>query len=315
MIASLFNWTCGTPTSPQIQISNTGPIVYGYYSSSNQYIIANQTLFHTVSYEPFPEDCLLNSSNNYPQKSLALVPIFGWASVPSSVPSSTPSSTMTALKASTLYLGYAMKGLDIISFVTFDDKMSQSDSYTYLRSTIVGFDSLTLSSPNDSANIYGITVCPPPSYPEETRPRTWGDTSLSFYNETLTDSFNRYSSTYSHRLCLSVANKAFFNGNTQSYPFETVVLSTYGERTVQPFINSDGITSKGTFNIELLACNGTYDWNGFTVWGTVANGNYITAVYRRKTASLLLPQTTYYVGWDASNPNILDESSWTEFAG
>lgn len=316
MIASLFNWTCGTPTSPQIQISNTGPIVYGYYSASGQYKLNNQTLFHTVSYEPFPEDCLLKSSNNYPQKALPMIPVFGFGSYSSAIPSSVPNDGNTLFNSTKLYFGYALKNLDIISFTTFNDKMTVSESRAWLKTTFVGFDSLTLSSPSDSANIYGINLANNNQI-YETSASGWGNHDVLYrWQETLTDSLTRYSQDRVNDLFFSVCKKACFNGTTQTYPFETVTLTTGGCRNSAPFLNADGITSKGTFNIELLSSNGSYNYNIFTMWEPVANGNYLPVAIKTISGSGYTDQqTTYYVGWDASNPNILDESSWTEFVG
>lgn len=316
MIASLFNWTCGSATAPQIKVSNTGPIVMGYYSSSNQYKVVKQTLFHTVSFSPFPEDCLLYSANNYPSNALPLIPIGGWGSYSSSAPNITPSTVQTYFKASSLYIGCAVKGFDIESFTIDGSHFSDSYMLNYARTTIVGFGSLTLSSPNDSANIYGITLNGTDSNWEGFS-ATWTSSVVNYYQETLNDAFTRYiTNDKNNHMYLAYPNKAFFNGSTQVYPYEAVVLTTGASRNSAPFLNTDGITSKGLFNAELLSCNGSYNYSSFTMWGTVANGNYLTAVYKRTgSTSFGEPQATYYVGWDASNPNILDESSWAEFSG
>jgi hypothetical protein len=193
--------------------------------------------------------------------------------------------------------------------------MTVSDSRAWLKTTFVGFDSLTLSSPGDSANIYGVCLINNITY-YETASSGWGNyDALYRWQETLTDSLTRYTQDRPNDLFFSVCKKACFNGTTQTYPFETVTLTTGGSRNSAPFLNADGITSKGTFNIELLSSNGSYNYNIFTMWEPVANGNYIpVAIKTRSGSSYTDMQTTYYVGWDASNPNILDESSWTEFS-
>jgi hypothetical protein len=313
MIASLFSWSCQNYTG-RIKISENGPIVKAYYSSSDQYIVEQQSLFHTVSYDPFPEDCLLESANDYPIRALPLIPVSFWRGYSGSSPEGIDTTTANSyFKASKLYFGYAVKDCDIISFTTFNDKLSASDNYLYLRTTLVGFDSLTLSSPSDTANIYGIIFSTARSYEQSSS--YWESNVLNYYQITLNDSFQRYLSGSSNNdLVLTKAEKAFFNGATQTYPYETVTLTTLGMRSYAPFLNADGITSKGTFNIELIACNGSYVYSYASSWAPVANGNYLTVVFRRTSTSLTDPQTTYYVGWDASNPNILDESSWTEFS-
>lgn len=313
MIASLFNWTCGTPTSSQIQISNTGPIATGPFTSSGGYKVGSYSLFHAVSYDPFPEDCLLKSANNYPSRAISLVPICGFYQQGAQTPSCTPSTNDTYFKTDKMYFGYALKDLDIIHLSIFNDNLSSANMYRYIRTSLLGFNSFTLSSPNDSSNIYG--VCLSATGPSELDAATWTNSAVSYCNETLTDSFTRYvvSNKDSH-LTLTGSKKALFNGVVTAYPFETVSLTTNGVRTNAPFLNSDGIVSKGTFNIELLSCNGSYNNSAFSEWNSVANGNYLTVLVRRAISTIDSTQTTYYVGWDASNPNILDETSWTEFS-
>ena len=213
-----------------------------------------------------------------------------------------------------MYFGYALKDLDIIHLSIFNDNLSSANMYRYIRTSLLGFNSLTLSSPNDSSNIYGLILNPTGT--SELDPVSWTNTSVSYCNETLTDSFTRYvvSNKDSH-LTLTGSKKALFYGVVTAYPFETVSLTTNCIRTVAPFLNSDGIVSKGTFNIELLSCNGSYDYSAFSEWNSVANGNYLTVLVRRSPSSIDSTQTTYYVGWDAGNPDILDESSWIEFVG
>lgn len=315
MIASLFNWTCSTPSGTQIAISTNGPITTSEFNGSNGYRVISYSLFHAVSYDPFPEDCLLKSSDNYPNRAISLVPICGFYTPSSSLPSCTTSQSGTYFKTDKIYFGYALRDLDIIHLSIPNDNILSDVRYKYIRTSLVGFNSLTLSSPNDSSNIYGICLSVP--YNSEVGPSPWNSSASPFLylNETLNDSFTRYAiADMESSLILTKSNKAFFNGVVTAYPFETVSLTTNSMREYAPFLNSDGIASKGTFNIELLACNGSYNYSSFSEWSSVANGNYLTVLVHRTTPSAIsYQQTTYYVGWDASNPDILDESSWIEF--
>lgn len=313
IIATLFNWEqySGTITG-RMKISNGAvmPMLLG--EIVNRYKVDGKTLFHAVGYSEFPDECLSNSSGNYPQDALPLIPIGGWAEYNNSANSFTGSEKFK--DANALYLGYAVKGTNIITFATRTDTLGLSTNYRYTKNSFVGFDSLKLSSPNDSANIYGVTLN---ARGTEIGVTYWFDSVLSTEQETLKDDFNRYPANVTNNdnaLMLTLTRNAVFNGNPQLYPFENVGLTTNAKRVSAPYLNSDGITSKGTFDIDLLACNGTNTYTGFSTWKPVANGNYLTAIIRQAQASDTLNQTTYYIGWDPSNPDITQESSWPEYS-
>lgn len=315
MIASLFNWSA-TAVAGVVRISSSGPVLPGQYRDGNNnfWKVGYRTLFHTVSYDRFPEDCLTYTANNYPSRAIPLIPLGGWYTPTSSVPQSYPAlDTASYFKAGALYIGCVCKGLNIISFIS--NLISGSNYYKLCRNTIVGFESLNLSSPNDTANIYGITLANN-SNGYETSEVVWNSGVLSGYNETLKSNFERYvEASNASWLALTDARSAYFNGVVTSYPFEDVTLTTFGIRTAAPYLNSDGISSKGSFNIDLLSCNGTYNYTGFSQWTPVANGNYLTALYYANVGNVLSHQTTYYIGWDSSNPDITQESAWTAYNG
>lgn len=315
MIASLFNWSATVETDV-MRISNYGPILPGQYkdNNNNYWKVGYRTLFHTVSYDRFPEDCLTYTANNYPSRAIPLIPLGGWYTPTATVPRSYPSlDTGSYFKANVLYIGCACKDLNIISFIS--NLISGSNYYQFCRNTVVGFESLNLSSPSDTANIYGITIAST-SNGYETSGIVWDSGSLSGYNETLKSNFERYiEASKANWLALTKASRACFNGVVTSYPFEDVTLTTFGIRTAPPYLNSDGISSKGSFNIDLLSCNGTYNYTAFSQWASVANGNYLTALYYSHEGNASSPQTTYYVGWDPSNPDITSEDAWTAYDG
>ena len=316
MIASLFNYQLGTSYSGPTRINANGTFTLGYYTSSYQYkVTTNVCLFHTASYDRFPEDCFqfVSGGGTYPSRALSLVPISQFCYT-SSAPYMTGSFSTNSYFAQTLlYLGVAIKGTNILTF-TSANLTNDSDRYLRCKTTLVGFDGMTLSSPNDSANIYGITIYG--TGDSDIRTISWTEYVDSRLNETLTDSFERYPvSNKQSQLLLSLPYKAVYNGSPDVYPFESVILTTNGERSTAPYLNNDGITSKGSFNVDLLACNGTYFYSNFDTWKTAANGNYIVVRFKRTTPSYATQPCVYYVGWDPSNPDITSEDAWTAYDG
>lgn len=316
MIASLFNYQLETTYSGVTRINKNGTFTLGSYSSSGQYKVTNNVcLFHTASYDRFSENCFqyVDSGGTYPSRALSLVPISQFCYTSNAPYMKGPSSTSSYFAQSLLYLGVAVKGTNILTFTS--NNLTNDDSrYLRCKTTLVGFDGMTLSSPNDSANIYGITIYGTAS--SDTAVVSWSDLADSRLNETLSDSFERYPvSDKPSMLLLSQPYKAIYNGSPDAYPFESVILTTNGTRSAAPCLNNDGITSKGSFNVDLLACNGTYSYSNFDTWKPAANGNYIVARLKRSVPSYGTQPCVYYVGWDPSNPDITADASWTAYTG
>ena len=312
MIASLFNYA--TTAGYSRLVIPVGASVPAYYSSSSaQWKIYGKQLFHAVSYDRFPEDCLVSSSSNYPQKAICLVPIGGYFLSTGTYNIVDMSNNYDYSGQGTVRFGCAIRNKNITSITVHRSTIPDS---SYYKITLVGFDSMTLSSPSDTANIYGISLC---SDRESIMPNNWSANSLpnSYCNSTLKNDFTRYEygSVWSN-LVLTPAQKAVFAGAPSIHPYESVSLNTCNSRTSAPFLNSDGITSKGTFNIDLLATNSATPYTSVSPMQSYANGNYLLAI--RCTSN---PQTTnvcqtnYYVGWDPSNPDITSEDAWTAYDG
>lgn len=317
MIASLFNYQLGATYSGPTRINSKGTFTpLGNYTSSGQYkVTTNICLFHTASYDRFPEDCFkfVSGGGTYPSRALLLVPISQFCYSSSAPYMSGSASTSSYFAKSLLYLGVAIKGTNILTF-TSPDLTNDSNRYLRCKTTLVGFDGMTLSSPNDSANIYGVTIYG--TADSDTTLVAWTDYADSRLNETLTDSFERYPvSDKQSSLILSQPYKAIYNGSPDAYPFESVILTTNSTRHTAPYLNSDGITSKGSFNVDLLACNGTYYYSNYDTWKTAANGNYIVVRFKRNAPNYTSQPCVYYVGWDPSNPDITSEDAWTAYNG
>lgn len=314
MIVSLFNYQLGTSYSGPTRINANGTFTTGNFTSPGQYkVTTNICLFHTASYERFPEDCFqfVSGGGTYPLKAIALVPISQFCYASNAPYMSGSGSSSSYFVKSLLYLGVAIKGTNILTFTSVN-LTNDSNRYLRCKTTLVGFDGMTLSSPNDSANIYGITIYGAADSDIATVP--WSDFADSRLNETLTDSFERYPvSDKQSILLLSQPYRAFYNGSPDAYPFESVILTTNGIRSAAPYLNNDGITSKGSFSVDLLACNGTYSYSNFDTWKPTANGNYIVVRFKRSNPSYGTQPCVYYVGWDPSNPDITQESAWTAY--
>lgn len=326
MIASLFSFFCSsTQAYSTLWLSSpaSGPTINAYYSASSGYWkIFYKQLFHAVSYDRFSTDCLVKTtaqSDNYPSKAICLVPIGGFCTSAAtnltvSMDANNSYGSMTSFCA-----GYALKNKDIISFAI--DSLSRSEARYYIKTSLVGFDSLTLSSPNDTANIYGISF-------------TYGNSNVydisyvpqgsqypvSPYSETLKDNFTRYVENGKWSVIgLGKTKKAFFSGSPESIPYESVEFTAGCSRNDAPFLNSDGICSKGAFNIDLISANSYYNNTAYSMMNTAANGNYLL-VYRSSDTvsgitSIVYSQVNYYIGWDPSNPDITSEDAWTAYDG
>ena len=109
-----------------------------------------------------------------------------------------------------------------------------------------------------------------------------------------------------------------YSGNMQEYPFES--LYVWGVTNSQT-----NVSGKGTLKVDLMAmnCPGANNDIVPTVYSTVAGGNYLTIRTLSGTNyytfnhvngnSNVTNNVAIYCGWDASNPDITQESAWTEY--
>lgn len=315
-IISAFNYfNVGSYTGPVHFTEKTNIVAYYTTDSNYQRSYAKQ-LFHVVSYARLSEDFLLYnaSGDNYPNSAISLVPVTNFQTYSGSGNAVTPSASNEYFKQAVLNFGYTIRDKNITTISVNGTDFSNTDLF---KVSLVGFDSLSLSSVDDSANIYGINFgTSTPSI----NPNSWGNNIELPCNAlqcTLKDNFQRYEQTgLWSALALSPASKATFGGSPTVFPYEAVSLRAIGSRVTQPFLNSNGITSKGSFDISLLAANGANPYTLVSTMGSYANGNYLLVMrqkYNSPTANL--SQTNYYIGWDPSNPDITRESAWTAYNG
>ena len=118
--------------------------------------------------------------------------------------------------------------------------------------------------------------------------------------------------------------QAQFNGLVEQYPFQAI-------QTTSSYNTATHIYGKGTLKIEFVAYNSSDD-SAKTLFSMSANGNYLpvsaaTTTWSSNTVIRSLNTTQFtngynsfspgypalYVGWDPSNPDITQASSWTEY--
>ena len=326
LIASLFSFFCSdTRSFSTLWLSSgfSGPAITAYYeSTANYWKIGRKQLFHAVSYDRFTTDCLVKTSaqsDNYPSKAICLVPIGGFCSYTGTRVTVAMNEANSYGSMTSFCAGYALKNKDVISFAI--DSLSRTEARNYIKTSLVGFDSLTLSSPNDTANIYGLcfTASGSDVYDISVIQRAVAD-AIAPVSETLKDNLTRYTEYNKWSVIgLSRPKKAFFGGSPESIPYESVEFTAGCSRNNEPFLNSDGICSKGTFNIDLVSANSYYNNTAYSMMNIVANGNYLL-VYKTNNlnsgqSNLVYSQVNYYVGWDPSNPDITSEDAWTAYNG
>ena len=242
-----------------------------------------------------------------------------------------------ALGLSTIYAGYATKGKDIISFGPY---LSQSN----FRACVESGDAFgNMCDPNDNKSllkvVLGIFTNERNSTPSAAQSN--GFYLINFGNcETLTSqglrsNYSTNAATSASSLVLTTPTAAIYSSANQSIFFEAPFVTSIGSD--KGALNSGGCYAKGSIKTELLATNAVTDVAQLPQIGSTALAeNLLTARIPEKTAfgsyvigsckenssnatdsGTTLPVTihpVYYVGWDPSNPNILNESSWPELA-
>ena len=304
----------------------------GYYvSGSNRYIWDKRTLFHCASITPFTEVDFWRNNNNYPSGALSLIPLttFNMTTGSTQTTSNSTGSMMWIAKQTSsntgerikLFFGYAIRGSQVIHIFTStaDDR---SRSYTQISQGeghvgVIGFDAMTLSSPNDTKNLFHMLLTQLfASEYEYGFPGKTSDYRINSCTQILNSNGNMYAATdYPSSCYLNTSSPAGFVygvGNFIPYSSNYITTQENGNlqweiRTSGNLLNSDGIFTKGIVDMDLIASNNTNGYANLGSFGDYANGNYLLAC-KDYGGNM---QT--YVGWDASNPDIRLESSWTEY--
>lgn len=117
----------------------------------------------------------------------------------------------------------------------------------------------------------------------------------------------------------AVTPLAFYRTSVENYPFQSIQI--FGVSS------SAGVPAKGTVSVDLMAMNFPGQNQGLTpnIYAKFANGNYLVVrlsagssqvspvVELNKGTTAFSANAALYVGWDPSNPDITQSSSWTEY--
>lgn len=207
------------------------------------------------------------------------------------------------------YCGYAIKGKNIISIFT----IGSTNTYIVKISSI---GSLKLSSPNDNSNMFSVCT-------ETSNITSVTQTQFVSYIYNIQvigrDGFpyenSAHSSGTSRYVFFNLPQKAMIINPGTNIPYENAIISAQMKRKSGSILNMDGISSKGAVDIDLIALNCfAKSTIGINAKQTCANGNYFCV------RSVVVSNSNYYfcnsslyIGWDPSNPDLSQESSWIEY--
>lgn len=293
-----------------------------YWSNIYSYIASMSS---ALSLEDFTEDGIFA---NYPTSALFCSSVMCDEKVASSNAIITSNNTNFAVpKSSCLLVGFATKGKDIISINTIDNA---TVPFSFCVESIGGLSNIY--STTDTNNIFKACI--------RSRSTNEGYTTINnnFINggmcETLTYSgvrlgYNRLNITSSSSywgLFISVPVAPTFSTVTNNVPFQSPDLIC--SRNIPHWMNNEHFTAKGTINKELVSYNAscTSSTNCPNQGATALGGNLLSvgALSSNTNYTMMgggamqnISNTIYpcgYVGWDPSNPDITNESSWPELA-
>lgn len=286
--------------------------IYDYSSRTYPCNMYYFTCFHCASLSPFDDYQFFLSGNTYPVSALQLLPVSNLYTTSDGVAdlSTEWSFYADATRGHTIYFGYAVKGGKIISFSSTSDLSYRENGF--INATLIGFDAMKLSSQSDTYNIFCAVL-----RDERTGEIGWSDIYVNNNGPnrhiiTLTGSGNRFNgyNKPSNCMVLNDSHIAVTDGTGNDIPFspQTLISGDMYYNDITSGLNSDGILSKGLIDIDYLASN-IRPGDTMSDCEVVANGNYL--LVSRGTTYLYSPQ--FYVGWDASNPNIILDASWEEY--
>jgi hypothetical protein len=210
---------------------------------------------------------------------------------------------------SSRYCGYAIKGKNIISIFT----TGPTASYIVKISSI---GSLKLSSPNDNSNMFsvcvstgdftGITQTQYASYVNNIQ--VSGRNGFPYENSAHSSGTSRY-------VFFNLPQKAMIINPGTNIPYENAIISAQMRRKSGSILNVDGISSKGAVDIDLIALNCfAKSTIGADSKQICANGNYFCVRNIVVSgANYYFCNSSLYIGWDPSNPDLSQESSWIEY--
>lgn len=314
-------------TCPEItdNIFHDGARGVGYYegNSTNRYLWTYRTMFHCASVSPLDVDFFIKQDSggvaNYPSGALPIIPISTfYLNTTSHISHSSDNGKWFSYPRDGYYdlFGYAVKGCKIITFATQNYPSNDYISTGQFFVGVIGFDAMKLSSQTDDYNVFHVSLSMQTTDSNEcvyVKKNTWHITTSQ---QTLKSDGTLYAQALmpSSLFLNTMSLASYVYGISSNIPYASMRLVTHENadsnmRTSAPLLNSDGITSKGEIDIDLMACNVTNGYASLKACGSYANGNYLLGC---KDYS---GYQQCYVGWDPSNPDITNENSWTAYDG
>lgn len=323
MICTLFgacSYASPAPTG-YLAISKSACPYYYYTNGKTNF----GSLCSVLSLDDFTED---GPFDNYPAKALYCTPYATDVMVNTpgySGPETTTGSTIG--NVGTVYFGYATKGSDIIQIGFYND--ISSTKYTACVESIGGFSEIY--SPTDTNNIFKCVMSNRVN--GEGNIAAGGDVFNQGHCETITglgqrsgaDSSIVGSTAGSWSVGLYMSGKSAFIGSSTVLPYESFMMIRNNKGSQ---MNNENILAKGIINSELMVGNCHLNGSGaFPAFGSTTLAGNLLSLGQTVLAGTPSPINVSYVtnqgvnvniaaylGWDPSNPSILDESSWPELA-
>lgn len=232
----------------------------------------------------------------------------------------TTANTLSKALTDNQYFGYATKGKNIISISSHD---ITSLSATYVKISSIG--SLQLASNTDTSNMFSY-LTNASDYTAATGNYSEGFLKNQSYiqvsgNNGLPYEYGSHTSGGPSPLVyIRTPYRAICALPNSNIPFEPAVISAMSKRTTN-IMNSDGIPTKGAVSVDLLATNliiSNYLTNNMPYVETLrscGNGNYLCISKTKPNSnSYWIRAGILYCGWDSTNPDIMQESSWPVYS-
>jgi len=213
------------------------------------------------------------------------------------------------------YYGYATKNKCVITITT-DSILSGTNWFN-----ISAIDALSLSSPDDTKNIFSYFVSAS-SNSSGSVPYAIGTGLIQVLNANGVPRQNKafYNSTNTNPgLYITPPSSAVCDSPANYIPYESASIRQLNSGIANNPMNSYGILSKGITQIDLLSVNNVLPHTNIVPGYVYANGNYICLwkyVYNSSSTHMTdnnITSKIVYVGWDPSNPDITQESAWTAY--
>lgn len=203
---------------------------------------------------------------------------------------------------SDFFTGFAVKDKNIVSFVS----RSLSKGINSCIYSIDGFSSLCNS--NDTNNIFSI------NFQSNTSNTSSGEVYENYATGTSSTSTVTLTNNSDGQFTFAgIFYNSFsaYSGDMQCYPFNSIAISNVYNSELHNY-------GKGYVAIDLIAVSLPLNTSQRPVkTTTVANGNYLMVGYANQTNASNLSFTIqggyFCCGWDPSNPDIRETTSWTEY--